>query len=96
MAEPRVVDNPSELRYELWVDDRLAGEIRYTLDEDVVTMVHTEIDPAFEGSGLGQALVGDALDDARASGRRVRPLCPYVAKYIARHPEYADIVDRSR
>jgi predicted GNAT family acetyltransferase len=96
MAEPRVVDNPSELRYELWVDDRLAGEIRYTRDEDVVTMVHTEIDPAFEGRGLGQTLVADALDDLRASGRRVQPLCPYVAKYIARHPEYADIVARPR
>jgi predicted GNAT family acetyltransferase len=92
MAEPRVVDNPPELRYEIWVDDRLAGEIRYTLDGDVVTMVHTEIDPAFEGSGLGRTLVADALDDARAHGRRVRPLCPFVAKYIARHPEYADIV----
>jgi predicted GNAT family acetyltransferase len=96
MAEPRVVDNPSELRYELWVDDRLAGEIRYIRDEDVVTMVHTEIDPAFEGRGLGQTLVADALDDARANGRRVQPLCPYVAKYIARHPEYADIVARPR
>jgi predicted GNAT family acetyltransferase len=92
MAEPRVVDNPSELRYEIWMDDRLAGEIRYTRDGDILTMVHTDIDPAFEGSGLGSTLVADALDDVRAHGRRVRPLCPFVAKYISRHPEYADIV----
>jgi uncharacterized protein len=92
MDEPRVVDNPPELRYEIWVDEQLAGEIRYTLDGEVVTMVHTEIDPAREGAGLGQALVAGALDDVRGQGRRVRPICPFVAKYIARHPEYADLV----
>jgi uncharacterized protein len=92
MPEPRIVDNPAELRYEIWVDDHLAGEIRYTLDGEVVTMVHTEIDPAREGAGLGQALVAGALDDVRGQGRRVRPICPFVAKYIARHPEYADLV----
>jgi uncharacterized protein len=92
VAEPRVVDNLPELRYEIWVDDRLAGEIRYTLDGEVVTMMHTDIDPAHEGSGLGQKLVAGALDDVRGQGRRVRPLCPFVAKYIARHPAYADLV----
>jgi predicted GNAT family acetyltransferase len=92
MAGHRVVDNRPELRYEIWVDDRLAGEIRYTLDGEVVTMVHTEVDPEFEGSGLGQTLVAGALDDVRGHGRRVRPLCPFVAKYVARHPEYADLV----
>jgi predicted GNAT family acetyltransferase len=92
MAEPRVVDNPPELRYEVWADDRLAGEIRYTLDGEVVAMVHTEVDAELEGKGLGQALVAGALDDVRAQGRRVRPLCPFVAKYIARHADYADLV----
>jgi predicted GNAT family acetyltransferase len=92
MSEPHVVDNPPELRYEIRVDDRVAGEIRYTLDGEVVTMVHTEIDPEFEGSGLGSKLVAGALDDVRAQGRRVRPLCPFVAKFVARHPEYADLV----
>jgi predicted GNAT family acetyltransferase len=92
MAELRVVDNPPELRYEVWADDRLAGEIRYTLDGEVVAMVHTEVDAELEGKGLGQALVAGALDDVRAQGRRVRPLCPFVAKYIARHADYADLV----
>ena len=89
---PRVVDNASELRYELWVGDTLAGLIRYTRDGDVVTMVHTEIEPAFEGEGFGSALVSGALDSVRAQGKRVRPLCPFVAAYLERHPEYADLV----
>lgn len=45
--EPRVVDNPAELRYELWLGDELVGEIRYTREEDgTVVLVHTEVDPA--------------------------------------------------
>ena len=89
---PRVVDNPSELRYEVWAGDTLAGLIRYTREDDVVTMVHTEVEPAFEGEGVGSALVAGALDDVRAKGKRVRPLCPFVAAYVKRHPEYVDLV----
>jgi predicted GNAT family acetyltransferase len=89
---PRVVDNPSELRYEVWAGDTLAGIIRYTRDGDVLTLVHTEVEPAFEGEGLGDTLVAGALDDVRARSKLVRPLCQFVASYIRRHPEYADLV----
>jgi predicted GNAT family acetyltransferase len=91
-VEPRLADNPSELRYEVWSGDRLAGTIRYTREGDVVTLVHTDVDPAFEGKGLGSVLVAGALDDVRARGKLVRPLCPFVAAYIKRHPEYTDMV----
>ena len=83
-----VVDNAAELRYEIRVDGRLAGSIRYTRDGDVVTLVHTEVDPAFEGHGVGSALVQGALDDARARGLTVRPLCPFVAAWLRAHPDY--------
>ena len=88
----RVIDNPSELRYELWSADTLVGMIRYTRDGDVLTLVHTEVEPAFEGGGLGATLVAGALDDVRARGKRIRPFCPFVAAYIRSHPEYADLV----
>lgn len=91
-ASPRVVDNSSELRYEVWSGDTLAGVIRYTRDGDIVTLVHTEVEPAFEGEGIGSALVGGALDDIRAKGKTFRPFCPFVAAYLKRHPEYADLV----
>ena len=90
--QPNIVDNQPELRYEVWAGDRLAGTIRYTREGDVVTLVHTEVDPAFEGKGLGSILVAGALDDVRAQGKLVHPLCPFVAAYIKRHPEYADVV----
>jgi uncharacterized protein len=89
VAAPTVRDNPDELRYEAWVGDRLAGTIRYTLDGDTITLVHTEVEPEFEGHGVGNELVRQALDTERARGRKVRPLCPFVAAFIRRHPDYA-------
>ena len=54
---------------------------------------HTEVDPAHEGQGLAGQVVKGALDDVRAQGRLIVPLCPYVRRYVERHSEYADLVD---
>lgn len=85
--EPRVLDNPDELRYELWLGDRLAGEIRYVREEGKVVLVHTDVDPRLEGRGLGNVLVRGALDDLRERGLEYVPLCPFVADYLRRNPQ---------
>jgi predicted GNAT family acetyltransferase len=86
--EPRVIDNPEELRYELWLGDELAGEIRYIRDDDgKVVLVHTEIEPRLEGQGLGNVLVQGALDDLRERGIEYRAVCPFVLAYLRRHPQ---------
>jgi len=85
-----VSDNPAELRYELRDDDKLVGEIRYRKVPGGLALVHTEVDPKREG--LGSALVGGALDDMRARGLGVVPVCPFVRVYIRRHPEYEDLL----
>jgi predicted GNAT family acetyltransferase len=87
-----VTDNPSELRYELHVGNELAGEIRYRLQPGAVVLVHTDLEPRFEGDGLGSRLVQGALDHIRARGCKVVPVCPFVAAFIRRHPEYANLV----
>jgi predicted GNAT family acetyltransferase len=87
-----VIDNPAELRYELRVDGELAGVIRYRREPGAVVLVHTEIETRFEGRGLGGRLVEGALDDLRAHRTAVVPVCPFVAAFIRRHPEYADLV----
>jgi predicted GNAT family acetyltransferase len=89
-----VSDNPAELRYELRLGDLIVGEIRYRLEPGIVVLVHTEVSPASEGQGLGARLVAGALDDIRARGLRVVPICPFVLVYIRRHPEYADLIGR--
>ena len=94
MDDIAVQDNPSELRYELLLDDQVVGEILYRLAPDAVVLLHTEVLPSLEGKGLGAQLVAGALDDIRARGLHVVAVCPFVRAYIRRHPDYADLVVR--
>ncbi|MDQ0407909.1 MULTISPECIES: GNAT family N-acetyltransferase [unclassified Streptomyces] len=80
-------------RYEILVDGRRAGLTAYRDLGEQRVFFHTEIDEAFAGQGLGTQLVRQALADVRASGMRVVPVCPYVAKFLKRHGEFADITD---
>ena len=86
------MDRPDQHRFELRSGDELVGFIDYRLHGEVITLVHTEVFAAFSGQGHAAVLARGALDDARARGLTVVPSCPYVASYIAKHPEYADLV----
>ncbi len=87
-----VVDQPDHDRYRIESDGAPVGLLTYRLAGGVITFRHTEIDPSVGGRGLGSALVRYALDDARARGLSVIPVCPFVAAFIVRHPEYEDLV----
>ena len=93
-SEPsvRVVDNPDKERYEAYVGDDLAGFVTYRTGPGAVVLIHTEVDDAFEGHGVGGHLAAGALDDLRARGFKVAPLCPFIVRYIERHPEFSDLV----
>ncbi|MDQ0758872.1 GNAT family N-acetyltransferase [Streptomyces canus] len=80
-------------RYEILVDGRRAGLAAYRDRGAQRVFFHTEVDDAFAGQGLGAELVQAALADVRESGKRVVPVCPYVAKFLKRHGEFADITD---
>jgi predicted GNAT family acetyltransferase len=82
-----VCDNEPELRYELTLEGEVLGFILYRKEPGAVVLVHTDIDPAHEGQGLGSLLVQGALADLRARGLRAVPLCPFVRAYLRRHPE---------
>ena len=86
-----VRDNRAELRYELVRGGEVLGFLLYRIEADGVVLVHTEVDPADEGEGLGSVLVKEALDDLRQRHVRAIPLCPFVRAYIRRHPEYAPV-----
>ncbi|HZY17889.1 MAG TPA: GNAT family N-acetyltransferase [Ramlibacter sp.] len=87
-----VRDNEQRSRFEVEVDGRVAGFIDYRDQDGVLALVHTEVDPAYEGQGLAGQLAQHALEAARRSGRKVVPSCSYVAAYIRRHGEHADLV----
>ena len=83
---------PASGRYVISVDGVDAGFTMYGLRDGIVTFRHTEVDPSFEGQGLGSALARGALDDARARDLKVKAMCPFIASYLKRHPDYQDIV----
>jgi uncharacterized protein len=89
-------DDPNH-RYTGSVEDRIAAFTEFTPAAELVVFTHTESDPAFEGQGVASQLVRWALDDVRARGLQVVPLCPFVKAFIARHrDEYGDLVFTSR
>jgi predicted GNAT family acetyltransferase len=87
-----VRDAPERSRYEVTVDGQLAGHADYRDEGEVRVFVHTEVDDAFEGQGVGSTLAREALDDVRASGRSLVPRCPFIRAYIERHPDHEDLV----
>jgi len=88
------VHNPERSRYEIHDGDTLAGFTEYVLpDDDHVDFVHTEVDDAYGGQGLAGGVVEFALADVRAQGKRIIAHCPYVVKWLSKHPEYDDITD---
>jgi predicted GNAT family acetyltransferase len=86
-----VRDNQDRHRFELDAEGHVAFS-NYRREGNILTVLHTEVPAALNGRGIGSALARGLLDIARAQGLKVRPLCPFVAAYIARHPEYADLL----
>jgi predicted GNAT family acetyltransferase len=93
MAEDAVTDIPGRSRYEMPLGADVAIAV-YRDAGDVRTITHTEVPEALRGKGIGGKLVRGVLDDIRARNMKVIPRCPFVARYIAAHPGYADLVAR--
>lgn len=91
-AGAKVRDNAEERRYELPIDAKHAAFVEYRLMDGVIIFTHAETPPEFEGRGFGSILAKGALDAARNRGLKVIPHCSFIAAYINRHPEYADLL----
>lgn len=92
--ELTVRDNAEQARYEALVGSEVVGFTAYRLEPERITLVHTEIDPAFEGHGIASRLVAGAIDDIRERGLTLVAVCPFVRSYLERHPENADLTAR--
>jgi uncharacterized protein len=93
--EVTVVDNKERKRFEAHLggaDGALAGVLTYSVEDGVVVMPHTGVEPQYEGRGIGGKLAKAALDSARERDLKVAPWCPFVAAYIEKNPGYADLV----
>ncbi|GAA2183820.1 hypothetical protein GCM10009785_29050 [Brooklawnia cerclae] len=96
-CEVSVIDAPEASRFEARIDGVLAGFAEYQLTDQLVVFTHTEVDPAFEGRGVGSAIARYALDKLRSEGtHKALPLCPFIKGWIERHPDYLDITYGAR
>lgn len=91
-SAPVLSDHPDAHRYEARIEGGLAGFAAYRLPPGAIVFTHTEVDPAYEGHGVGGALARFALDDARSRGLEVVVVCPFIRAWIERHPDYADLL----
>jgi uncharacterized protein len=90
-----VVHDPEAHRYLLERDGTRIGEAVYELGDGVIRVLHTEVDESLQEHGLGSRLAQGMLDDIRAhSDRRLVPICPFTRGYLAKHPEYRDLMTR--
>jgi predicted GNAT family acetyltransferase len=86
-----VINNAEAKRFEAQLGtERAVAE--YHLNNNIIIFTHTEVPEVMEGKGVAGRLIKTALDAARAEGYQVVPLCPFVAAYIRRHPDYRELV----
>ncbi len=91
-SEPAARDNAAKRRFEIEIDGHLALA-DYRIADGVMDLYHTESPPALAGRGVASALIEAALRAARTQGLRVRPTCSFVATFLKRHPEFADLAE---
>ena len=88
-----IVDVPEKNRYELRDGEQVAGFANYTLTPDQVVFTHTVVDDAYEGRGLGSKLARHVLDDAASSGKRIVPVCSFIAAYVRKHRDWDEHIE---
>lgn len=81
-------------RFTIAVEGKVVGHTDFVARDGQRVFYHTEVDEAFGGRGLATLVIEEALTATRADGLRIVPVCPTVAAYVKRHPEFGDVVDR--
>lgn len=86
-----VTDHPDKKRYEAEIDGHI-GYVEYIQAKNRIFLTHTEVPKELEGKGIGSAMVHQVLVDVDRQGLTLVPLCPFVAHYLKRHPEWKRLV----
>ena len=90
-----VIHNPAEKRFETWIEGQLS-KLDYMEDDDTIIMTHVGVYPEHRGQGVAGKLTQVALEYAKAGSLRVIPMCPYIASYIRRNPQYIELTSQER
>jgi predicted GNAT family acetyltransferase len=88
----QVVHNAAASRFEMDIQGKKALINYQKRGEDTYNLYHAEVPPEFEGRGYGSHLVQSALEQIKAEGKKFIPMCPFIAAFVRRHPEYKEFV----
>ena len=87
----QLIDNKEAKQYEFRIDG-LVPRIEYIKAPGKIFLTHTEVPKELEGKGIGSAIIKAALEDIKAKGLILIPLCVFVAGYIKKYPEWREQV----
>ncbi len=95
IPDVEIEETGSKGRYVLRGPDGAKAEMTFTkVGDNQIIIDHTGVPDAFRGQGAGLRLVTRAVEDARAAGKFIIPLCPFAAAQFKRHPEWADVLKK--
>ena len=86
-----ITNNEEKKQYEVDLGEAMA-KIEYIPTKKMTVFTHTEVPVGYEGQGIANWMIRHVLDEARAQGKIVNPMCPFVKLFVQRHPEYMDLV----
>ena len=93
MLDATIRHNPDRERFEVLIAGNVIGKAAYkTYDgggSPQRIFYHTVINEEYGGHGLAGKLATVALDETVAAGFAIVPVCPYIKKFLTKHPEYA-------
>ncbi|MDB4584895.1 N-acetyltransferase [Draconibacterium sp.] len=87
----QLIENEKPKQYEFHIDEFIP-KIEYMKADNKIFLTHTEVPKQLGGKGIASALVKKVLEDIRQKELTLDPLCPFVAMYIKRHPEWKSLV----
>lgn len=90
-TEMRVIDNKEKSRFEANVDGHQAI-IEYSVLPGILSLNHTEVPEALGGRGVASEMTESVLLAIELRGLKVKPVCPFIKKYIDKHPEWKSIL----
>ncbi|WP_458113405.1 N-acetyltransferase [Arthrobacter sp. R1-13] len=85
--------NPERERFEVLDNGKVIGRAAYrtyAADPGQRIFYHTVINEEYGGQGLAKRLAVHALDETVAAGLKIVPVCPYIKKFLTKHPEYEE------
>ncbi|NBL64786.1 N-acetyltransferase [Flavobacterium sp. NST-5] len=90
--ETQLLQNEEKKRFELKMDNHISFIEYIVNNENIMFLTHTEVPTELEGKGVGSSLVVKTLEFLKENNYKLAPLCPFVAAYVKRHPEWKSIL----